>query len=73
VLNNAQSRDTSAINAKLDSVISAIENADNRLIGIEQQPESAAKAVIEEIREAVADAEAHGHAAGLERAASADR
>lgn len=52
VLNNAQNRDTAAINAKLDSVIRALERADNRLIGLEEQPESAAKAVIEEIREA---------------------
>lgn len=57
VLNNAQSRDTSAINAKLDSIIFAIENADNRLIGLEQRPESEAKARIDDIRTAVNEAE----------------
>lgn len=35
VLNHAQSRDTAAINAKLDALIFAIEHADNRLIGME--------------------------------------
>jgi low affinity Fe/Cu permease len=44
VLNNAQSRDTSAMNAKLDSIIFALDSADNRLIGIERKTESEAKA-----------------------------
>lgn len=53
VLNNAQNRDTAAINAKLDNLILSLERADNRLIGLEEQPESTAKAVLEEVREAV--------------------
>lgn len=43
VLNNAQSRDTAAINAKLDSIVFAIQDADNRLIGLESQTESQAQ------------------------------
>ena len=45
VLNHAQSRDTSAINAKLDSLILAIERADNRLVGLEHLPATEAEAV----------------------------
>lgn len=56
VLNNAQSRDTVAINAKLDSVIFALERADNRLIGLETQTESEAQAVIEEMKATVEQA-----------------
>ncbi len=49
VLNNAQSRDTSAINAKLDAVIFAIEAADNRMIGLEQETELAAKEIRDDV------------------------
>ncbi len=42
VLNNAQSRDTSAMNAKLDAIIFSIETADNRLIGLERKSEAEA-------------------------------
>src|ERR1017187_84868 len=35
VLNNAQLRDTAAINAKLDTLIVALEEADNRAVGLE--------------------------------------
>jgi low affinity Fe/Cu permease len=49
VLNNAQSRDTAAINAKLDALIVAIEQADNRAIGLELKPDSAAKVIADEI------------------------
>jgi len=42
VLNNAQSRDTSAMNAKLDAIIFSIESADNRLIGLERKSEAEA-------------------------------
>jgi low affinity Fe/Cu permease len=45
VLNHAQNRDTTAINAKLDSLILAIERADNRLVGLEQLPITEAEAV----------------------------
>lgn len=49
VLNSAQSRDTAAINAKLDAVIVAIESADNRMVQIEKQTESVAETVHQEI------------------------
>lgn len=45
ILNNAQSRDTAAINLKLDSLILAIERADNRLVGLETLPASKAEAI----------------------------
>lgn len=53
VLNNAQSRDTTAMNAKLDMLIYSLEAADNRLIAIEKQSESKAQAVLEEFTAAV--------------------
>jgi low affinity Fe/Cu permease len=53
VLNNAQSRDTSAMNAKLDAIIWAIEAADNRMIGLERRSEAAAKALHDEVVEQV--------------------
>jgi low affinity Fe/Cu permease len=49
VLNNAQSRDTSAMNAKLDAIICAIEAADNRMIGLENQSEIEARTIRDEI------------------------
>jgi low affinity Fe/Cu permease len=49
VLNNAQSRDTSAINAKLDAVILAIESADNRMIGLERQTELTAREIHQDV------------------------
>jgi len=45
VLNNAQSRDTTAMNAKLDAIIFSIEAADNRLIGLERKSEAEALAL----------------------------
>ena len=50
VLNNAQSRDTAAINTKLDALINAIEKADNRLIGLEARPLSEADELVAEIQ-----------------------
>jgi low affinity Fe/Cu permease len=49
VLNNAQSRDTTAMNAKLDALIKAIEKADDRLIGLETLPASEADAITHEL------------------------
>jgi low affinity Fe/Cu permease len=49
VLNNAQSRDTAAVNAKLDALIVAIEKADNRAVGLELKAESDARAISNEI------------------------
>ena len=53
VLNNAQGRDTAAINAKLDSIVYAMADADNRLIGLESKPDSDAKALLGDLRETV--------------------
>ncbi len=53
VLNNAQSRDTSAMNAKLDALIVAMAQADNRLVGLELKPDSVSKVLAEEIHKAV--------------------
>ena len=49
ILNNAQSRDTTAINLKLDSLILAIERADNRLVGLETLPASEADAITADV------------------------
>lgn len=49
VLNNAQSRDTIAINAKLDSLILAVENADDRLVGLERRPATEAEEITAEV------------------------
>jgi low affinity Fe/Cu permease len=51
VLNNAQSRDTTAMNAKLDVLIKAIEKADNRLIGLESLPASEAEQITADVLE----------------------
>jgi low affinity Fe/Cu permease len=56
VLNNAQSRDTSAMNAKLDALILALEQADNRLVGLELKTDSDAKAISDEIHANVEEA-----------------
>ena len=53
VLNNAQARDTSAINGKLDALIFAARDADNRLIGMENRAVShESTAIVEEIQQA---------------------
>jgi low affinity Fe/Cu permease len=49
VLNNAQSRDTAAMNAKLDALILAVEAADNRFIGLERKSTEVADAVLSEL------------------------
>jgi low affinity Fe/Cu permease len=58
VLNNAQSRDTAAMNSKLDAIILALENADNRLIGLEAQSDDEAAELRAHIRESI-DGAAH--------------
>jgi len=55
--NNAQSRDTTAINAKLDALILAIEGADNRVVGVEHKTIEETREVHEHLATAVADAE----------------
>ncbi len=54
VLNNAQSRDTTAINVKLDSLIHAIEAADNRLVGMEHRPATEAEKILKAVEEEIA-------------------
>jgi low affinity Fe/Cu permease len=49
VLNNAQYRDTAAINAKLDGIIRAIDAADNRMIGLEKHSMGAAKEIRDDV------------------------
>jgi len=39
LIQNTQARDSEAIHAKLDTVVAALEAADNRLIGIERLPD----------------------------------
>lgn len=58
VLNNAQSRDTIAMNVKLDTLILAIERADNRLVGLETLPADEAEA----LTAAMGDARESAHA-----------
>lgn len=58
VLNNAQSRDTAAVNAKLDALIVAIEKADNRAVGLELKADSDAKAISHEIAASAGEPEA---------------
>ncbi|HEY1680427.1 MAG TPA: low affinity iron permease family protein [Candidatus Tumulicola sp.] len=53
VLNNAQSRDTAAMNVKLDALIIAIAKADNRLIGLESKPATQVEQLTAEIRESI--------------------
>jgi low affinity Fe/Cu permease len=50
VLNNAQARDTGALNAKLDALILAVDAADNRAIAVEQQSDSTAAKIQADIR-----------------------
>jgi low affinity Fe/Cu permease len=39
ILNDAQGRNTAALQAKLDALIFALESADNRMIGVEAKSE----------------------------------
>jgi low affinity Fe/Cu permease len=55
VLNNAQSRDTSAINSKLDALIVAIQDADNRVVGLERKSEQKSREIVRELDAKVAD------------------
>jgi low affinity Fe/Cu permease len=54
VLNNAQLRDTEAINAKLDALIIASE-ASNRLVALEREPEEHVQAIRDEQHIAAAE------------------
>jgi low affinity Fe/Cu permease len=53
VLNNAQSRDTSAMNAKLDAIILSIDAADNRLVGLERKTDVQSKLIVDELADAI--------------------
>lgn len=50
ILNYAETRDTTAINAKLDTIILALERADNRVVGMEHLPHTEAEAIGQEVR-----------------------
>ena len=56
VLNNAQSRDTLAINAKLDSLILAVEKADNQLIGLEAKSDADTRSILDDLQAQAANA-----------------
>jgi len=56
VLNNAQCRDTAAINAKLDAIILSIDAADNRLVGLERKTEQQSKTIVRELGETIESA-----------------
>ncbi len=49
ILNNAQSRNTAALQAKLDALIFALESADNRMIRIEDKTETEVQELHKEI------------------------
>jgi low affinity Fe/Cu permease len=53
ILNNAQSRDTRAINLKLDELIRSIESADNRAIALEEKPAVESEQLADAIKQAV--------------------
>lgn len=53
ILNNAQSRDTRAINIKLDEIVRSIENADNRVIALEEKPADEAQHVVDTVKQAI--------------------
>ena len=57
VLNNAQSRNTDAINTKLDAIILAIADADNKIVGVERKTEQEARTLRDNIQAAVDAAE----------------
>lgn len=48
LIQNEQNRQGAALQAKMDEVIRVLEKADNRLIGIEEQPEEIIAAVKQE-------------------------
>jgi low affinity Fe/Cu permease len=53
VLNNAQSRDTRAMNLKLDELIRSMDKADNRVIALEEKPAREAETVVEAVKQAI--------------------
>jgi low affinity Fe/Cu permease len=55
VLNNAQSRDTAAMNAKLDALIVALETADNRLVGLEFKTEAESREISDDLHAKIGD------------------
>jgi low affinity Fe/Cu permease len=56
ILNNAQARDTRAINLKLDELVRSVERADNAVIALEEKPVSEVAHVAETIKQAVEEA-----------------
>ncbi|HXG81497.1 MAG TPA: low affinity iron permease family protein [Sphingomicrobium sp.] len=62
LIQSAQNRDASAIQAKLDELIRAVANARNEFIGIEHLTELELRSILEALEEDVGD-EPHRHAA----------
>jgi low affinity Fe/Cu permease len=55
LIQNAQNRDASAIQAKLDELIRAVHNARNVFIGIEHQTEGDLRKILSALEEAAGD------------------
>ncbi|MCI4588725.1 low affinity iron permease family protein [Sphingobium sp. BYY-5] len=62
LIQNAQNRDGSAIQAKLDELIRAVENARNDFIGIEHLTEAELERIKHVLEQECGDDEAHHHA-----------
>lgn len=62
LIQNAQNRDASAIQAKLDELIRAVHNARNAFIGIEHLSEAELVALKETLERMAGDEQAHHHA-----------
>lgn len=60
VIQNSQNRDSRAIQLKLDDLICAIRDADDRLVGIEEEPEKQIKQAQSEVHRRVSEATAGG-------------
>lgn len=51
VIQNTTNRDGRAVQTKLDAILEALEDADNRLVGLEDLPESAVRDRQNEVRQ----------------------
>lgn len=54
IIQNAQNRDSRAVQLKLDDILCALGEADDALISVEDQPEPAIRALQREVRSRVA-------------------
>jgi len=62
LIQNAQNRDASAIQAKLDEIIRATEGARNAFIGIEHRTEAELQAILEALERTTGDDSSKGRA-----------